>query len=81
MNNFQAVLAHYQSQPSRAGERARSAAQLHGALYAGDIDRSAYEELMHDLKRIDTVNMAADELTDAIAVNEIIDALMAIPLP
>jgi len=81
MNNFQAVFAQYQAQPTRAGERARSAAKLHDAFYAGDIDRSSYEELMNDLKRIDTVNMAADELTDAIAVNELIDALMAIPLP
>ena len=70
--------------PEPGGDRTvevRAAQELGDARARGDISDSEYQELLEDLKRLDEIQLSADELDQQIAFNECIDLLKSLPLP
>ena len=81
MMNLDQVVANFCAREDNLGARVRAAQELRDARDRGDIDQSEYEELLEDLKRLDSIQLSADELDQQIAFNECIELLKSVPLP
>ena len=81
MMNLDQVVANFSAREDNLGARVRAAQELRDARDRGDIDQSEYEELLEDLKRMDSIRLSADELDQQIAFNECIELLKSVPLP
>lgn len=81
MMNLDQVVANFCAQEDNLGARMRAAQELRDARARGDIDQSEYEELLEDLKRLDDIQLSANELDQQIAFNECIQLLKNVPLP
>jgi cell division FtsZ-interacting protein ZapD len=81
MMNLDQVVANFSAREDNLGARVRAAQELRDARDRGDIDQSEYEELLEDLKRMDSIQLSADELDQQIAFNECIELLKSVPLP
>ena len=81
MMNLDQVIANFSAREDNLGARVRAAQELREAYARGDIDYSEYQELLEDLKRLDEIQLSADELDQQIAFNECIDMLKSLPLP
>lgn len=79
--NLDEAVNHFAAQETPNGQRTRQALAYRNALAAGEITSEEYADLLEDLKRIDHTRTAANELEQAIIVNQVIDALKALPLP
>ena len=81
MMNLDQVIQNFCNQPNVLGERVAKASEYRDALARGDISSGEYTDLLNDLKRLDNIRLSADELDQQIAFEEVINALLAIPLP
>ena len=81
MMNLDQVVENFAAREDNLGARVRAAQELREACARGDIDHSEYQELLEDLKRLDEIQLSADELDQQIAFNECIDLLKSLPLP
>jgi cell division FtsZ-interacting protein ZapD len=81
MMNLDQVVANFATRNDILGARLRAAQELQDARARGNIDQSEYEELLEDLKRLDEIQLSADELDQQIAFNECIELLKSVPLP
>jgi len=81
MMNLDQVVANFCARGDHLGARVRAAQELRDARGRGDLDQSEYEELLEDLKRLDSIQLSADELDQQIAFNECIELLKSVPLP
>ncbi len=81
MMNLDQVVANFSAREDNLGARVRAAQELRDARDRGDINQSEYEELLEDLKRLDSIQLSADELDQQIAFNECIELLKSVPLP
>ena len=81
MMNLDQVVENFAAREDNLGARVRAAQELREAYARGDIDHSEYHELLEDLKRLDAIQLSADELDQQIAFNECIDLLKSLPLP
>ena len=81
MMNLDQVVANFCAREDNLGARVRAAQELRDARDRGDLDQSEYEELLEDLKRMDSIQLSADELDQQIAFNECIELLKSVPLP
>jgi hypothetical protein len=81
MMNLDQVVANFSAREDNLGARVRAAQELRDARARGDIDQSEYAELLEDLKRLDSIQLSADELDQQIAFNECIELLKSVPLP
>lgn len=81
MNDLQQLIDQFSIQSGVLGDRVRRAQQLQQAVYNGEISREEFQELSRDLDRLDQVELQAKELEQKILFDQVIKALMAIPLP
>jgi hydroxypyruvate isomerase len=81
MMNLDQVVANFSAREDNLGARVRAAQELRDARARGDIDQSEYAELLEDLKRLDSIQLSADELDQQVAFNECIELLKSVPLP
>jgi len=81
MMNLDQVVANFCAREDNLGARVRAAQELRDARDRGDLDQSEYEELLEDLKRLDSIQLSAAELDQQIAFNECIELLKNVPLP
>lgn len=81
MMNLDQVIANFCERDDQLAERVKQAAELKALAEAGDISRDELTELLEDLKRLDNIELSADELDQAIAFNECLEAIAKIPLP
>jgi len=81
MMNLDQVIQNFCNQPNVLGARVAKACEYRDALARGDISSGEYTDLMNDLKRLDNITMSADELDQQIAFEEVINALLQIPIP
>lgn len=81
MMNLDQVVANFCAQDDNLGARMRAAQELREAYARGDITDSEYQELLEDLKRLDDIQLSADELDQQIAFNECLEMLKSLPLP
>ena len=81
MMNLDEVIKNFSERDDQLAERVKQAAELRALAEAGDITRDELVELVEDLKRLDNIELSADELDQAIAFNECLEAIAKIPLP
>ena len=81
MMNLDQVVTNFAAREDNLGARVRAAQELREAYARGDITDSEYQELLEDLKRLDEIQLSADELDQQIAFNQCIDMLKSLPLP
>ena len=81
MMNLDEVIKNFSEKDNQLAERVKQAAELRALAEAGDITRDELIELLEDLKRLDNIELSADELDQAIAFNECLEAIAKIPLP
>lgn len=81
MMNLDQAVANFAAREDNLGARVRAAQELRDARARGDISDSEYQELLEDLRRLDAIQLSADELDQQIAFNECIDLLKNLPLP
>ena len=81
MMNLDEVIKNFSEKDDQLAERVKQAAELRALAEAGDITRDELVELLEDLKRLDNIELSADELDQAIAFNECLEAIAKIPLP
>ena len=81
MMNLDEVIKNFSERDDQLAERVKQAAELRALAEAGDITRDELVELLEDLKRLDNIELNADELDQAIAFNECLEAIAKIPLP
>ena len=81
MMNLDQVIANFSAREDNLGARVRAAQELRDAYAREDIDHSESQELLDDLKRLDEIQLSADELDQQIEFNECIDMLKSLPLP
>ena len=75
------VIKNFSERDDQLAERVKQAAELRALAESGDITRDGLVELLEDLKRLDNIELSADELDQAIAFNECLEAIAKIPLP
>ena len=81
MMNLDEVIKNFSEKDNQLAERVKQAAELKALAESGDITRDELVELLEDLKRLDNIELSADELDQAIAFNECLEAIAKIPLP
>ena len=81
MMNLDEVIKNFSEKDNQLAERVKQAAELRALAEASDITRDELVELLEDLKRLDNIELSADELDQAIAFNECLEAIAKIPLP
>jgi len=81
MMNLDQVIHNFVNQPTVLGHRMQQAVSYRDAAARGEISQSEYQDLLEDLRRLDDIQLSADELDQQIAFNECISALKYIPLP
>jgi len=81
MMNLDEVIKNFSEKDNQLAERVKQAAELRALAESGDITRDELVELLEDLKRLDNIELSADELDQAIAFNECLEAIAKIPLP
>jgi hypothetical protein len=81
MMNLDEVIKNFSERDNQLTERVQQAAELRALAESGDITRDELVELVEDLKRLDNIELSADELDQAIAFNECLEAIAKIPLP
>jgi cell division FtsZ-interacting protein ZapD len=81
MMNLDEVIKNFSERDDQLAERVKQAAELRALAESGDITRDELVELVEDLKRLDNIELSADELDQAIAFNECLEAIAKIPLP
>ena len=81
MMNLDEVIKNFLEKDNQLAERVKQAAELKALAESGDITRDELVELLEDLKRLDNIELSADELDQAIAFNECLEAIAKIPLP
>lgn len=81
MMNLDEVIKNFSERDDQLAERVKQAAELRALAESGDITRDELVELLEDLKRLDNIELSADELDQAIAFNECLEAIAKIPLP
>lgn len=81
MMNLNEVVHNFMQQPTHLGERMRMAIAYRDAAAIGEISPAELQDLLEDLRRLDNIQLSADELDQQIAFNECIQALKYIPLP
>ena len=81
MMNLDQVVNNFLNQNNALGYRMQQAVGYRDAAARGEITANEYQDLLEDLRRLDDIQLAADELDQQIAFNECITALKYIPLP
>ena len=81
MMNLDQVIHNFMNQPTALGYRMQQAVGYRDAAARGEISQSEYQDLLEDLRRLDDIQLSADELDQQIAFNECLSALKYIPLP
>lgn len=81
MMNLNEVVHNFMQQPNRLGERMRMAVTYRDAAAIGEISPEEMQELLEDLRRLDNIQLAADELDQQIAFDQCIQLLKSVPLP
>lgn len=81
MMNLDQVIANFCERDDQLAQRVQQAAELKALAESGEISRDELVELLEDLKRLDNIELSADELDQAIAFNECLEAIGKIPLP
>lgn len=81
MMNLDQVIANFCERDDQLAQRVQQAAELKALAESGEISRDELVELLEDLKRLDNIELSADELDQAIAFNECLEAIAKIPLP
>lgn len=81
MLNLDQVVHNLMNQPTVLGYRIQQALNYRDAAARGEISQSEYQDLLEDLRRLDDIQLSADELDQQIAFNECVNALKYIPLP
>ena len=81
MMNLDEVIKNFSEKDNQLAERVKQAAELRALAVSGEITRDELVELLEDLKRLDNIELSADELDQAIAFNECLEAIAKIPLP
>ena len=81
MMNLDQVVANFCAQEDNLGARMRAAQELCDTAARGEISQDELCELLEDLKRLDDIQLSANELDQQIAFNECIEMLKNIPLP
>ena len=81
MMNLDQVINNFMNQPNALGYRMQQAVGYRDAAARGEISPSEYQDLLEDLRRLDDIQLSADELDQQIAFNDCLTALKNIPLP
>lgn len=81
MMNLDQVIHNFMNQNNVLGYRMQQAVHYRDAAARGEINGSEYQDLLEDLRRLDDIQLSADELDQQIAFNECLSALKYIPLP
>ena len=81
MLNLDQVVHNFMNQPNALGYRIQQAVNYRDAAARGEISPSEYQDLLEDLRRLDGIQLSADELDQQVAFNECVNALKYIPLP
>ena len=81
MMNLDQVVHNFMNQPNALGSRMQQAVGYRDAAARGEISAAEYQDLMEDLRRLDNVQLAAEELDQQIAFDQVLVALKNIPLP
>lgn len=77
--NIQQVVANFSAQNNNLGTRVLRALEYRDALSRGDVNSLEFEDLMEDLKRLDNIQLSADELDQQILFNDCINLLKSLP--
>lgn len=80
MMNLEQVAQNFLAQNNALGYRVQKAVEYKEAAQRGEISADEYRELLTDLQRLDDIQLSADELDQKIAFNEVLNALMALPI-
>ena len=80
MMNLDQVVANFMAQNNALGYRVQRAVSYRDALAIGEISQEEYQELLNDLRRLDDIQLSADELDQQIAFDQCIKALAALPI-
>lgn len=81
MMNLDQVVHNFMNQPTALGYRVQQAVSYRDAASRGEISQSELKDLLEDLRRLDDIQLSADELDQQIAFDQCITALMSLPLP
>lgn len=80
MMNLEQVVQNFLAQRGALGDRVRRAMEYKQAAERGEISAEEYQELLNDLQRLDDIQLAADELDQKIAFNEVLKALITLSI-
>ena len=80
MMNLDQVVANFMAQNNALGYRVQRAVSYRDALAIGEISQEEYQELLNDLRRLDDIQLSADELDQQIAFDQCLKALAALPI-
>jgi len=80
MMNLDQVVANFMAQNNALGYRMQRAISYRDALAIGEISQDEYQDLLEDLRRLDDIQLSADELDQKIAFDECVKALMSLPI-
>jgi len=80
MMNLDTVIKNFLDQDCTLGQRMKKAVEYTNAVKAGEISEGEYQDLMADLRRLDRIQLTADELDQKIAFDNCIKMLMSIPI-
>lgn len=80
MMNLEQVTQHFLAQNNTLGYRVQKAIEYREAAQRGEMSVDEYQELLTDLQRLDDIQLSANELEQKIAFNEVLNALMALPI-
>jgi len=80
MMNLDHVIQNFMNQDNNLGHRMRTAVTYTNAVKAGEISEGEYQDLMEDLRRLDAIQLTADELDQKIAFDNCIKVLMSVPI-
>lgn len=81
MMNLDQVIDNFASQATELGNRVRQAQEYRRMAAEGEISAAEAEELIHDLQRLENIQLSAAELDQKIAFMEVLQALRNIPIP
>ena len=80
MMNIDQVVNNFLNQNNSLGYRVQKAMEYRDAAARGDISTNELNELLEDLKRLDQIQLSADELDQQIAFNECLELLKSLPI-
>lgn len=80
MMNVDTVIKNLMERDDTLGRRMKKAVEYSNAVKAGDLSEGEYQDLMEDLRRLDQIQLTADELDQKIAFDNCMKMLMSVPI-